>query len=212
MAGGGRVRQSRPPALAKPDQACRKSIERGRRIAGFWNASAPMPGGLCAGLEWSRISGATFAQACNAASPFPSVCAGADSLIGSLVAGHTGDLIVDIDLTRIGPVSRTFPFGSDPPRSAPLRVADLRTAQTMAAEKTDRSRTEFPLCIALSASVAELGPSTSRLTIQNSARAFWLLGTWTPSNSRKQASEITQATRGWRRSFGRTSRTHSTGV
>jgi hypothetical protein len=157
-----------PPLLfAKPDQACRKSIARGQGIAGFRNASAPMPGGLCAGLEWSWIGGATFAQACNAASPFPSVGAGADSLIGSLVAGHTGDLIVDIDLTRIGPVSRTVPFGSDPPRSAPLRVAARSTAQTIAAEKIDRSRTEFPLCFGLSASVAELGPSTSRPTIQN---------------------------------------------
>ena len=102
-----------------------------------------MPDGLRAGLERSWLGGGTFAQACNAASPRPS--AGADSLVTALIAEHTGDLIVEIDLTRIGPVSRALPFGSDPPRSAPLRAAALRTAQTMAAEKIDRSRTELPL-------------------------------------------------------------------
>ena len=132
-----------------------------------------------------------------------------DSLIGSLVAEHTGDLIVEIDLTRIGSVSRTFPFGSDPVRSAPLRMAAVRTAQTMAAEKINRSRMELPLCIGLSASVAELGPSTSRLTIQNSVYAFWLLGAWTPPNSKKQASETTQAARQRRLRFGRTPPTRS---
>ncbi len=166
-----------------------------------------MPDGLRAGLERSWLGGGTFAQACNAASPRPS--AGADSLVTALIAEHTGDLIVEIDLTRIGPVSRALPFGSDPPRSAPLRAAALRTAQTMAAEKIDRSRTELPLCIGLSACVAELGPSTSRVTIQNSAYAFWLFRTWTPPNSKKQASEITQATRRGRRSFQRTSPTLS---
>jgi hypothetical protein len=179
-----RVRQSR-------DQVCRKSIEPARRLAGFANAGATMPGGLRAGLERSWIGEAVFAQASNAPTPCPSPGAGADSLIGFLVAEHTGISIVEIDLTRIGPVSR-FPFVRNAARSGPLRVAALRTAQTMAAEKSDRSRTEFPLCIGLSASVAELGPSTSRLTIQNSASAFWLLRTWTPSNSRKRASEITQ--------------------
>ena len=168
-----------------------------------------MPGGLCAGLERSWMGSARVAQACNAASPRPSAGAGANSLVMALIAEHTGDLIVEIDLTRIGPVSRTLPFGSDPPRSAPLRAAALRTAQTMAAEKIDRSRTELPLCIGLSACVAELGPSTLRPTIQNSAYAFWLFGTWTPPNSKKQASEITQATRRGRRRFRRTSRTHS---
>lgn len=166
-----------------------------------------MPDGLRAGLERSWLGGGTFAQACNAASPRPS--AGADSLVTALIAEHTGDLIVEIDLTRIGPVSRALPFGSDPPRSAPLRAAALRTAQTMAAEKIDRSRTELPLCIGLSACVAELGPSTSRVTIQNSAYAFWLFRTWTPPNSKKQASEITQVTRRGRRSFRRTSPTLS---
>jgi hypothetical protein len=168
-----------------------------------------MPGGLCIGLERSSIGDATFAQGCNAASPWPSASAGADSLIGSLVAEHTGDLIVEIDLTRIGSVSRTFPFGSDPVRSAPLRMGAVRTAQTMAAEKINRSRMELPLCIGLSASVAELGPSTSRLTIQNSVYAFWLLGAWTPPNSKKQASETTQAARRRRLRFGRTPPTRS---
>jgi hypothetical protein len=42
--------------------------------------------------------------------------------------------------------------------------------------------------------LAEFGPSTSRPTIQNSAYPVWQLGTWTPANSKKQASEITQAT------------------
>ena len=129
-----------------------------------------MPDGLRAGLERSWLGGGTFAQACNAASPRPS--AGADSLVTALIAEHTGDLIVEIDLTRIGPVSRALPFGSDPPRSAPLRAAALRTAQTMAAEKIDRCRTELPLGIGLSACVAELEPSTSRVTIRNSAYAF----------------------------------------
>jgi hypothetical protein len=68
--------------------------------------------------------------------------ASADSLIRFLVAGHIGVLIVEIDLTRIGPVSRMFPFGSDLARSAPPRVAARRAAQTTAAEKTDRSRME----------------------------------------------------------------------
>src|SRR5277367_2758006 len=119
-----------------------KSIGPGRRLAGFRNAGATMPGGLCAGLERSWMGSARVAQACNAASPRPSAGAGANSLVMALIAEHTGDLIVEIDLTRIGPVSRTLPFGSDPPRSAPLRAAALRTAQTMAAEKIDRSRTE----------------------------------------------------------------------
>ena len=145
-----------------------------------------MPDGLLAGLERSWIGGGTFAQACNAASPRPSAGAGADSLVTALIAEHTGDLIVEIDLTRIGPVSRTLPFGSDPPRSAPLRAAALRTAQTMAAEKIDRSRTELPLCIGLSACVAELGPSTSRVTIRNSAYAFWLFRTWTRRTRRNK--------------------------
>ena len=112
-----------------------------------------MPGGLRAGLERSWIGGGTFAQT-DAASPCPSAATVADSPIRFLVAEHTGVFIVEIDLTRIGPVSRTFPFGSDPARSAPLRVAARRTAQTMAAEKTDRSRTEFPLCMGLSPCVA----------------------------------------------------------
>jgi hypothetical protein len=168
-----------------------------------------MLGGLCAGLERSWIGRTTFAQASNAASPFPLGGAGADSLNGSLVAEHAGDLIVESDLTIVGLVSWMFPFGSDSPRSAPLRVAALRTAETMAAKKMDRSSTELPLCIGLSARVAELGRSTSRPTIQNSAYAVWLLGTWTPPNSKKQASEFTQTARRERRSFGRKSRTHS---
>ena len=45
----------------------------------------------------------------------------------------------------------------------------------------------------------QLGPSTSRLTIENPAYAFCSLGTWTPANPKKQASEITQATRRWPR-------------
>jgi hypothetical protein len=109
-----------------------------------------MRGGLRVGLELSWISGATFTQDCNAASPCPSAVTVAGSLIRDLVAEHTGILIVETDLTRIGPVSRTLPFGSDPARSAALRVAALRMAQTMAAEKNDRRRTEFPLCMSLS--------------------------------------------------------------
>jgi hypothetical protein len=81
----------------------------------------------------------------------PSPGAGAGSLIRFLVAEHTGILIVEIDLTRIGAVSR-FQFVRNAARSGPLKVAAPRTAQTMAAEKTDRSRTEFRLCIGLSAS------------------------------------------------------------
>jgi hypothetical protein len=86
-----------------------------------------MPGDLRAGLERSWICGATLAQERNAASPCPSAEAGAGSLFTFLVARHTGVLIVEIDLTRIGPVSRMFPFGSDPARSAPPRVAARRT-------------------------------------------------------------------------------------
>ena len=177
--------------------------------------SATTPGRWCAGLERSWISGATLAQEDNAASPRPSAGAGADSLIRFLGAGHTGVLIVEIDLTRIGLVSRTFPFESDPARSAPPRVAARRTAHTTAAEKADRSRMEFALCMRLSACVAassafNIAPETSGLTIENPAYAFCSLGTWTPANSKKQASEITQVARRWRASFGRTPRTQST--
>jgi len=98
--------------------------------------------------------GAAFAQECTAASPRPSASAGADSLIGYLVAGHTGILIVEIDLTRIGPGSRTFPFRSDPARSAPPMVAARRTAHMTAAETADRIRMEFALRMRLSACVA----------------------------------------------------------
>jgi hypothetical protein len=156
-------------------------------------------------LERSWISGVTLAQEYNAASPCFSAGAGADSLIRFLVAGHTGVLIVEIDLTRIGPVSGMFPFGSDPARSAPPRVAARRTAQTTAAEKTDRSRMEFALRMRLSACVAaSSGLQHRSLTIENPAYAFCSLGTWTPANSKKHASEITQTTRRWRASFGRT--------
>jgi hypothetical protein len=116
--------------------------------------SATTPGRWCVGLERSCIGGATLAQEDNAASSRPSDGAGADSLIRFLVAGHTGVLIVEIDLTRIGPVSRTFRFRSDPARSAPPMVAARRTAHTTAAEKTDRSRMEFALCMRLSACIA----------------------------------------------------------
>jgi hypothetical protein len=101
------------------------------------------------------IGGAAFASECKAASAWPSAATVANSPIGFLVAEHAGVLIVKIDLTGIGPVSQTFPFGSEQPRSAPLKVAALRTAQTIAAEKTDRSRTDLPLCMPLSACVAD---------------------------------------------------------
>jgi hypothetical protein len=45
--------------------------------------------------------------------------------------------------------------------------------------------------------------------IENPAYAFCSLGTWTPPNSKKQASEITHPIRRRRRSFGGTSPTHS---
>ena len=185
------------PTLLLPNPI--KFVERASssELARFGNASATTPGGLRARLERSW-TGAAFAQECNAASPCPSASAGADSLIRFLVAGHTGVLIVEIDLTRIGLVSRTFPFESNPARSAPPRVAARRTAQTTAAEKTDRSRMEFALRIAsIRLRSRQLRPSTSRLTIENPAYAFCSLGTWTPANPKKQASEITQATRRW---------------
>jgi hypothetical protein len=90
----------------------------------------------------------------------PSAATVANSLVRFLFAEHTDVLIVKIDLTRIGPLSRSL-------------------------------------------------PPTSRLTIQNSARAFWAPGTWAPANSKKQASEITQATQRRRPSFGRSWRTQS---
>ena len=104
-----------------------------------------MPGGLRTGLERSSIGRATIAQECNVVAPCPSIGWRGLLLIRFLVPEHTGVLIVEIDLTRIGPVSRTFPFGSDPARSAPLRVAVRRTAQMTAAERIDRTRTEFAL-------------------------------------------------------------------
>ena len=63
-------------------------------------------------------------------------------------------------------------------------------------------------CVAAS-SAFNIAPETSGLTIENPAYAFCSLGTWTPANSKKQASEITQAARRWRASFGRTPRTQS---
>ena len=125
-------------------------IEAGRGFGRLRDASAITPNSLRAGSERRCVGGVTFAQDCNFASPCASAATVAASPIVFIVAKHAGVLIVEIDLTRIGPVSRTFPLGSDPARSAPLRVAARRTVQTMAAEKTDRSRTEFPLCMGLS--------------------------------------------------------------
>jgi hypothetical protein len=165
-----------------------------------------MPGSLRVGSERSWIDGAVFTQECDAAASCPSAATVTDSLIGFLVTEHNGVLIVEIDLTKIGPVSRAIPFGSDPARSAPLRDAAPRTAQTMATEKTDRSRTEFSLCMG---SIPLRRHSTSHLTIQNLANAFRQLATWTLAKSKTQAPENTQATRRRRPSFGRTPRTHS---
>src|SRR5580658_2006764 len=104
--GGVPPRPTMPPLLL-PNPI--KFVERASssELARFGNASATTPGGLRASLERSW-TGAAFAQECTAASPCPSASAGADSLIGYLVAGPTGVWIVEIDLTRIGPVSRTF--------------------------------------------------------------------------------------------------------
>ena len=166
-----RVRRSRPcscqarSSLSKEHQVWLG----GSRDSG---ANATIPGGLRASLKRSWIGGATFARDCKAASPCPSAATVANSLIGFLVAEHAGVLIVKIDLTWIGPVSQTFPFGSDPPRSAPLKVAALRTAQTIAAEKIHRGRTDFPRCMPLSACVADSSG------LQRRARQFWPISTW----------------------------------
>ena len=102
-----------------------------------------MPGGLRAGLERSWIGGAISRRSAMPLHRAPPAATVTGSRARFLIAVHTGVLIVEIDLTRIGPVSRTSPLGSDPAPSAPLSIAASRTAQTMAAEKTDRSRTEF---------------------------------------------------------------------
>jgi hypothetical protein len=166
-----------------------------------------MPGGLRAGLERSCIGGATFAQECNAASPCPSATTVAGSLIRFLVAEHTGVLIVEIDLTRIGPVSRALPFGSEPARSAPLRVATRKTAQTMAAETTDRSRIECPLCTGLSPRVA--ASSAFNVATDDSKFRVCLLAGWhlDAGELEETSVETTQTTRRRRPSFGRTLRT-----
>ena len=81
------------------------------------DASATTPGRLRAGLERSWIGGAIFAQEeCNATSPRPAAATVAESLIRFFVAKHAGVLIVEIDLTRIGSVSRTVPIATNPAR------------------------------------------------------------------------------------------------
>ena len=150
-AGRRRVRQSRPCFCRT-----RSSLSKERRVRSSRDSGtrARRRRGVCARAWKGHGSARAFAQECNAASPCPSASAGADLLIRFLAAGHTGVLIVEIDLTRIGPVSRTFPFGSDPARSAPPMVAARRTAHMTAAETTDRSRMEFALRMRLSACVA----------------------------------------------------------
>ena len=149
----GRRRVRHPaPAFAESDQVCRKSVEFGAREVR--ERERDDAGGVAASVERSW-TGAAFAQERNAASPCPSASAGANSVIRIFVAGPTGVLIVEIDLTRIGPVSQTFPFGSDSARSAPPMVATRRTAHMTAAETADRSRMEFALRMRLSACVAD---------------------------------------------------------
>ena len=153
-------------SLSKEHQAWRGgSRDSGTRARQFRAVCAPAWNGHGSAAPHS-------AQECKAASPCPSAATVANSLIGFLVAEHAGVLIVKIDLTWIRPVSQTFPIGIDPPRSSPLKIAALRTAQTVAAEKTDRSRTEFALCMPLSAWVAD------SLGLQRRARQFWPISTW----------------------------------
>jgi hypothetical protein len=104
------------PAVAKPDQVCRKSIEPDSGLAGFRDASPTMPGGLRAGSARSRIGGATFAQECNAASP----CARRHRrglACRFLVAEHTGVLIVESTSRGSGSFRGRRP--SSPPFSRP---------------------------------------------------------------------------------------------
>jgi hypothetical protein len=150
-----RVRRSRPCScqarsrLSKEHQAwLGGSRDSGTRARQSRTVRAPTWNG-------HGIGGAAFASECKAASAWLSAATVANSPIGFLVAEHAGVLIVKVDLTGIGPVSQAFPFGSEQPRSAPLKVAALRTAQTIAAERTDRSRTDLPLCMPLSACVAD---------------------------------------------------------
>ena len=166
-----------------------------------------MPGGLRAGSERSWIDGVAFAQECGAASPCSSAATVTDPLIGFLVTEHTGVLIVEIDLTKIGPVSRAIPFGSDPARSAPLRDAAPRTAQTMATERTDRRRTECSLCMGLSrCMVGSLGIQrrTRRFKISRMPSGSLPLGRWRSRRHKRR-----KILRPRRPSFRQTPRTHS---
>ena len=61
-----------------------------------------------------------------------------------------GFLIVEIDFASIGAVSGTIVIDGGPARSAPLDAAAASTAQTAAADKADRKRTPFLLCMGLS--------------------------------------------------------------
>ncbi len=61
-----------------------------------------------------------------------------------------GFLIVEIDFASIGPDSGAVAIDSGPARCSPLEVAIARTAQTAAADKADRNRTPFLLCMGLS--------------------------------------------------------------
>jgi hypothetical protein len=144
-------------ALAEPDQVCLSSIGHGWSQAGLRNASATMPGDLRAGSERSWIDGATFAQECGAVSPYPSAFTVTDSLIGFLVTEHSGVLIIEIDLTRIGLVSRTFSNVLIRKQSGSISAAEGCGPENRANNgrwRDDRSRTEFSLCIGPSSCVA----------------------------------------------------------
>ncbi len=119
-----------------------------------------------------------------------------------------GFLIVEIDFASIGAVLGTIVIDSGPARSAPLEVAITRTAQTAAADKADRKRTPFLLCMGLSLAwpiAMALSFAPARIRRMSLGRSYL-----DSRGIETQASEITQFKHRRRRSFGRTLRTRLT--
>ena|ERR1700686_3361861 len=92
------------------------SIEADWGFARLRDASPTTPNSLRVGSELRCVGGVTFAQDCNFASPCASAATVADSAIVFVVAKHAGVLIIEIDLTTIGSVSRTVPIVTNPAR------------------------------------------------------------------------------------------------
>ena len=146
MTTGRRVRQSRP-FFCQARSSYRKSIEPGEGLARFRKASATIPAG-CA-PAWNG-HGSAAAHSVWAAKPLHRAPRLPPSRTRSLGFSL---LIVKIDLTGTTP----FPKPSRPEAAGSISAAEgcgPENSQTMAAEKADRSRTEFSFYMSLCACVA----------------------------------------------------------